>query len=435
MFNENEFKEGIVSELNLFELPPTQTSVSDTYYDEIRRMSQASSEGPFEFRISGQNSMDYLDLKNSQLYVKLKVSKTDGTALTGEKVGPANLFLQSLFSSTEVTLQNKASVTCNYNPYRAYIQTLLNYGRDALSSQIKTQGWFQDDADSPGVTDPSGTNNGLFERAKWIATSKTFDLQGPIFHDLFSLERYLLNQVDVKVKLYRSPETFSLLAVDSTTEFRIEIDDIYILARKIRVTPGVLFGHSKMMEKGNALYPYTKVECRSQSIATGSTSFNWENLFQGKRPNKVVIGFVKSKALNGDYTTNPFNFEHCGIQDLGLYSDGLPVGGQPLKLDFSNGAKVMRPFVNLLQSAGKWRRDEGNALDIEHYKSGSTLFAFQLEPEFSHHGEYLSLLKYANVRLEVQFKTGLSEPMSCIIWSEGPAQLEITKDRDVILQS
>lgn len=43
MFNENEFKEGIVSELNLFELPPTQTSVSDTYYDEIRRMSQASS--------------------------------------------------------------------------------------------------------------------------------------------------------------------------------------------------------------------------------------------------------------------------------------------------------------------------------------------------------------------------------------------------------
>lgn len=33
MFNEEEFKEGIVSELDLLELLPTQTSVSDAYYD------------------------------------------------------------------------------------------------------------------------------------------------------------------------------------------------------------------------------------------------------------------------------------------------------------------------------------------------------------------------------------------------------------------
>lgn len=207
------------------------------------------------------------------------------------------------------------------------------------------------------------------------------------------------------------------------------------MARKIRVTPGVLFGHSKMLEKHNALYPYTKVECRSQSIATGSTSFNWENLFQGKRPNKVVIGFVKSKALNGDYTTNPFNFENCGIQHLALYSDGLPVGGQPLKLDFTNGAKVIRSFTNLLLYAGKWRRNEGNSLDRNHFISGSTLFAFQLEPEFFHHGQYLTLMKYGNVRLEVQFKTSLAEPVSCLVYSEGPGHLEINQERDVIFST
>ena len=36
IFNEDKFKQGIVSELNLFELPPTQTSASDAYYDEIQ---------------------------------------------------------------------------------------------------------------------------------------------------------------------------------------------------------------------------------------------------------------------------------------------------------------------------------------------------------------------------------------------------------------
>ena len=293
VFNEQDFKEGLVSELTLFDLPATQTSVSDVYYEEIRPLSQVTAEGPFEFRISGQNSMDYLDLRNSQIYVKLKVVKADRTALTSENVGPTNLFLQTLFSSSEVTLQNKASMTCNYNPYRAYIQTLLRNGRETLSSQTQTQGWLMDDSDSPGVSDPSGNNNGLFQRSKWIEKSKTLDV---------------------------------------------------------------------------------------------------------------------SKALNGDYTMNPFNFENCGIKHTALYADGLPVGGNPLKLDFTtaDGMAVIRAYTNLLIIAGKWRQDEGNGLNRQHFISGSALFAFQLEPDFSHHGEYMSLVKNGNVRLEVQFKEALS---------------------------
>ena len=133
-------------------------------------------------------------------------------------------------------------------------------------------------------------------------------------------------------------------------------------------------------------------------------------MFQGRKPEKVIIGFVKSKALNGDYKTNPFNFENCGIQHIAVYSDGLPVGGNPLKLDFtkSDGTAIMRAYTNLLLYAGKWRENEGNALDRKHFIDGSTLFAFQLEPNFSHHGDYLTLVKNGNVRLEVQFKTGLT---------------------------
>lgn len=410
VFNEEEFKEGLVSELELFDLPSTQTSVNEIYNEEIRPLSAISGDGPYEFRINAQHSTDYLDLKNCQLYVRLKVQKADGSDLTTEHVGPANLFLQSLFSATEVTLQNKASISNNYNPYRAYIHTLLRYGQDALSSQVQTQGWFMDDADSPGVTDPAGLNNGLFERSKIIITSKTLDLQGPIFHDLFSMDRYLLNQVDVKLKIYRSPVSFALLAKDASTNFKINIEDIYVLARKVRVNPAVLYGHSTILEKRNALYPYTKVECRSQSVATGSASFNWDNLFQGRKPEKVIVGFVKSKALNGDYTTNPYNFENCGISHIALYADGLPVGGNPLKMDFTvaDGTAIMRAYTNLLMCSGKWRHNEGNALDTKHFISGSTLFAFQLEPDFSHHGEHMSLVKNGNVRLEVQFSSGLS---------------------------
>lgn len=128
VLNKESFQEGVPSELSLFDLPPTQVGVTNVYYDEIRPLSHVSGDSPIEFRISGQNSMDYLDLTGSQLYAKLKVVKANGTALAdGEKTGPVNLFMQALFSSTEVTLQNKATITCNYNPYRAMIWNLLNY--------------------------------------------------------------------------------------------------------------------------------------------------------------------------------------------------------------------------------------------------------------------------------------------------------------------
>ena len=111
-FHAKSFYEGMPSELALFDLPPTQVAVSDIHYQEVHPISQISGDSPIEFHINGQNSQDYLDLKGTLLCVKVKIKKADGTDLkAGEKTGPVNLFLQSLFSTTEVTLQNKATIT------------------------------------------------------------------------------------------------------------------------------------------------------------------------------------------------------------------------------------------------------------------------------------------------------------------------------------
>ena len=268
----------------------------------------------------------------------------------------------------------------------------------------------------PGIVDPSRTNKGLFERTKLISGSKCVDLQGPICHDLFNMTRYLLNQVDIKLKLYRSSPAFCLNSVEAAPDYQIEISDICLLAKKNRVNPAVIYGHAEMLKNTNAKYPFSRVECRTQSIATGSTSFHWENLFQGRKPNRVVIGFVLSKALFGDYKSDAFNFLNCDIQSICLYAEGVPVGGNPLKLDFSssNGESIARAYANLFLSSDKWNTDSGNDLSRADFIRGNTLFTFQLEPNFSQHGEYLSLVKTGNVKLEVQFKNALSGTLRAI---------------------
>lgn len=223
-------------------------------------------------------------------------------------------------------------------------------------------------------------------------------LNSPIFHDLFSMSRYLINQVDVKLKPYRNSPAFCLCSGDASPDYRIEIHDIYMLAKRIRVNPAVIFGHSEILKTTNAKYPFTRGECRVQSIPTGSTSFHWDNLFQGHTPNRVVIGLVLSKAVSGDYKSNPFDFSNCGIRSVCLYADGIPVGGNPLKLDFTtaNGPTVMRAYNELFQSFGKWNRDSGNDISRADFISGTTLLVFQLEPYFTDHGSYLSLMKTGN---------------------------------------
>ena len=309
VLNGKSFHEGIPSQLELFDLPPTQTAVQDAYFAEIRPLSQISNDAPLEFRIAASNTLDYLDLHGSQLYVKLKLLKSDTTSLDGSsKVGPSNLFLQSLFSMVKVTLQNKVTLTCTSNPYRAMIQTLLNYGLDAENSQLTTMLFIKDSNQAMADCDTAGSNDGLVERAAYVALSKFVDLQGGLYHDFFQMKRYLLNQVDVKVKLYRTTPAFCLLSETSGADFKIDITDVCLLARKVRVNPAVIFAHSEMLNTKNALYPFVRTDCRQQSIPQGSSSFHWDNLFQGQKPDRVVVCFVDSAAASGQFGKNPFNF-------------------------------------------------------------------------------------------------------------------------------
>lgn len=75
------FQEAQPSELSLFSVPPSQTAIDKVYYQEVRSTSQINGNSPIEFIISGQNGMEFLDLRRSKLYVKVKIVHADGKAL------------------------------------------------------------------------------------------------------------------------------------------------------------------------------------------------------------------------------------------------------------------------------------------------------------------------------------------------------------------
>lgn len=321
-------------------------------------------------------------------------------------------------------------------PYLSMLNTLINYGGDAKSSQLTSQLWESDNSgEFDDVNAKSGKNGGLLKRALLIKGSKTLDLEGPIMHELFQMDRYILNQIGISLKFYRTRPEFCLLSNSADGKnYIIKLVEVILRVCKCKINPAVILSHAKMLETTTAKYPFKKSTVKMYSLAKGLLNISIENMFSGTRPDRLYVAFVSSQAVAGDFTKNPFNFQHYNINQIALYSDGIPVGNTPIKLTFDsvNGDSIVSAFVNLFDNAGKWLFDGGNAINRKQFaEGGNVIFCFDLEPTFEQ-GEYLTLLKQGNVRLEAQFGVALPETVTAIVWGQYTALFEINQARDII---
>ena len=229
-FVHHESQECTKSELDLFTIPATQTSITKGQWIEYHPLTNITDSGPIEFNVSGTGD-EYLDLAKTQLFVKAKITKANGTALdAATKVGPVNLFLHSLFSQVDVSLNERLiSPSTNTYPYRAMIETLLNYGEDAKSSQLSMAMFYKDTSGKMDVADPvaedDDANKGLKARYAFTKESNTVDMIGPVHSDIFFQDRLILNGVNLRLKLNRAKNSFCLVSSVVGANFKVVITE------------------------------------------------------------------------------------------------------------------------------------------------------------------------------------------------------------------
>ncbi|GFU01724.1 uncharacterized protein F54H12.2 [Trichonephila clavipes] len=409
--------ECVKSELELFNLPGTQTVIQDGQWKQFHPLSNVFDNAPVEFHISG-SAEDYIDLSQTQLYVKAKIVKVDNTPITkDDTIGPVNLFLHSLFSQVDVSLNDRGvSNSSNTYPYRSYIETLLNHGYDSKTSQLTAELFYKD------------SDDGLKKRTEFFKESATVDMIGCIHSDLFHQDRLLLNLVDLKIKLIRSKPEFCLQGSEG---FKVVLDHVSLFIRKVRVNPGVILGHAKALEKTNAKYPINRVLCKVYSIPKGSMSFIQDNIFSGQMPKKLFVGCVDNEAFHGAFSKSPYEFKHFNLNFIGVYVDGQPVPHNPLELDFSKD-QYIRAYQTLFVGTDRMGQDRGIFISRKEYKDSNTLFGFNLSPDLCSSGEHLSLIKHSNLRLELKFSKSLEQTVCVIVFAEFENLIEINKSRNIL---
>jgi hypothetical protein len=445
---------GYSEELALFEKPVLNGGVQKVRWIEYRPVNQITQDGTIDFNISG-NGSNYVDLRKTYLHVKAKVVNHDNSPLpppripdeNGElgepsvlaKVGPVNLWLHSLFSQIDVYLQQKLITSSNSSYFiKAYIDSLLKCCGNVREVNLQSQMYYKDNCDAMEETDPfSGMNGGLMLREKYIRESRSVDMEGPLMVDICQCDRYLLNGIEIRIKLWPSKSSLNLMAVNSN--FKTIIEEVTLKVCHVTPTPQLLTAHQETLNKKFlALYPYTKSDVKKFTVGQGSFDFTKDDVFQNLIPSRLVLCMVNNESLNGSFHRNPFNFQHYGVNFVEVSVDGESVPGRGLQVKFGNHEEDGNYIDGYLSmTRGVLMGQEEHSITREDYNSGYTFFVFELEPELipdkDNDDEFWPIVKRGNLRIQLHFDYALPETISVIAYGIFPRILKVDHARSVIL--
>ena len=474
------------SEIDLFSVPPTQQSLErGRWIDYAPLSSVENTDSPINFLVTGTD--EYIDLSKTLLTVTGKIVKDSESVLAGAQqadVAPVNNFLHSLFKQVDVYLNGKqVTPAMGTYPYRAYIETLLNYDVSAKESQFSSALYYKDtatkmdeagrlpvtekvkikplddsgnEAQSPETVsiNTAGTGNqGFAKRSKFIQNSKQFVLSGPIFADIFMSDRLLLNMMDLRVVLNRSSNAFCLMDLSGASSDpptypvspKVQLSHVELKIRKVKLDQAVSDGIERMLKQTPALYPIRRVECKILTVPGGLPTTRQDNIFSGLIPKTFVVGFMTAGAAGGLYNKNPYNFAHFGVTSLSLTANGEEIPFKQLtlkypkdpdgKIDTTAGKDDALDFDEayntLFSGTGKIYSNAGLDIDRDDYPGGFALYAFDLTPDMCKSSQYFNTVQRGSLSLALTFESQ-KDPLALVCYGDFENVIRIDAERNAI---
>jgi len=234
------------------------TSIASQYvsYYSVNEIDNASA--PFEIQIRG-TPQNYIDLKESFLYVKVKVVKADKTSINNffngelskkaadwkqdapkyeyppDQVTPVNMWMYSLFDTMELWMNGKLMSVKTNHQYISYLKLLLGYSSEIENDRsFETSLCYMDPSPASSVI-KSPTHVNLMLK---IEAGKSVIMTGRLFHDFFEMDKYILPNVDIKIKLYRTNSKFALWSEKANVGgFNIVFENFAFYCKKHVLSP------------------------------------------------------------------------------------------------------------------------------------------------------------------------------------------------------
>ena len=146
-------------------------------------------------------------------------------------------------------------------------------------------------------------------------------MMGRIHLDLFAQPKYLLDGVDLHLKLNQSHHSFNLMGVEAA-DFVVCLHNVSLFVRKVKISPSIKVSHAKALAIAPGKYVTCRVEMKTCTIQPNGYTLVQENPFLGALSRRMTFAFIKLTAVNDVYIQNPFNLEHFGNNFIALFVNG-----------------------------------------------------------------------------------------------------------------
>jgi len=143
-----------------------------------------------------------------------------------------------------------------------------------------------------------------------------------------------------------------------TEEYRIDIINIALLMPIAQLTQGVFNEYNTILTRQIDNKPvgisYRKIEIRPITIPRNSEVFYSELLFSDEMPLKIIICFVETNRVTGDYLLNPFLFNRKWTVTTSSIEVPQPQSeSEELKRRLDQAESLNRELLSQLQKLNK----------------------------------------------------------------------------------
>lgn len=440
------------SELELFHINDTQTSIRDYHYIKYYPLTSLDRGGPIEYIVKS-NSESYLDLNESVLFLEFSILDENGAQIskvvhatptpTGydkQIVAPINAFHSSAFRGVDVYLNSKlVSQTDNLYGYKSYMQSLLTYGYDAKHTFLKCGQLYNDsgDLDKFDTTDTiwdgeelvDAQNKGLAQRFMISQNSKVFTSFGRIHSELFQQQKPIPGSNELRLKFHRADSNFALFA-KTNVRYTININKAVLYIKHYEIAAHIREAHLKtLMNDTTMMFPIKRVEMKFFTKGSSRSDLSEQNLASGTLPRRVFIGLVETESFNGKVTKNPYNFKHFNVNEIILRQNGVPIPFESISTNYDDKL-YGEAYFSLLQATEKIFTNTSNGITYDQYANGYTMYGFNLGT--THDNHCFDLIKEGKLSLTISLKQATNVSVTVIAYLEYDNIIEIDKDGQVV---
>lgn len=417
------------SQVSFFDGEPIQNDILKT--EKITYSPVTSVDSPnLEFFIPSSPDT-YKNLNNT--YIRLVVSipnaSTEQTAETGATV--VNNIIGSLFKTLNVYFNNVLVNTSeNTYAYRAYLEKLLNYGKEASETNLQASGWFLDTDDFDSQDE--NKNAGYKSRVKAITNNKKLEIYGKLAGDVFNLKKYLINGVDIRIQLNRNNPAFYMLGQD-THKSDIKIENAELILESCYVNPSLLMANEKLLEKHRVInYHMKRLVVRTFTLNSDVHTVSINNAIIGSLPSMLIFAMVKNDAFSGKRSLNPFNLQRFDLQNFQIVVNGRTFPVKPLEIKKDdNNAIYSRAYYSLFEAFNLDQSDISHQITMNNFMSGCFLLATDLSNDGSFGQPHSKNLEEGSVRIDLSFGAALPHTVTALLACEFDGMFNIDSQRVV----